>query len=297
MKQLLLFAGILALALSTDIACSYKSPLYDVTYDLTSLANENGDYIVQEANFDGSTNRTWTFNICNNVKTIPRDSNGGNSCDETEHDSSHKYQTPAPVFISNNKQVECSRGASDITVPENYNWYLADSSDPAYGVSLTLKNGDYCKSLSTSSSTYYRTVVMTFICKDTSDSVNTATTVQAWDDYCMYNLYVYTVYGCPVSCPHSEGVACGHHGMCGFDSQVRTARCFCNSGYGGDDCASKKFIGLSASTIFYILNGVALLAVICTIVYIWNKLHKLKADPDADISLEATFNQLGQYAM
>lgn len=40
----------------------------------------------------------------------------------------------------------------------------------------------------------------------------------------------------PVACPHPT---CSAHGMCNSD----TGKCFCHSGYGGADCATKQCAG------------------------------------------------------
>ena len=94
-----------------------------------------------------------------------------------------------------------------------------------------------------------------------------------------------------------EGNVCGSQGVCGYDSSIKTTRCFCTSQYSGTDCTTFQYKSLlSVNTLVMLLTIVIALVTICTIFFVWNKLRKINVNPDAFENLENKFNELGQMA-
>ena len=54
---------------------------------------------------------------------------------------------------------------------------------------------------------------------------------------CQYEITIFSVYACPTECPISDGMACAGNGHCRYDRSNSKARCYCNTGFGGDDCS------------------------------------------------------------
>ena len=114
---------------------------------------------------------------------------------------------------------------------------------------------------------------------------------------CDYTVFFRSAYACPTECPHVNGNVCGSHGVCGYDEELRTARCYCGSRYTGVDCMAFKYKSLlSVDALIIAVTVVVAIVVIYTILYVWNKLRKISVNPDAFDSLENKFNELGQMA-
>lgn len=89
-----------------------------------------------------------------------------------------------------------------------------------------------------------------------------------------------------------------------YDESISASRCFCNTNNKGVQC--EKSTGLSMTNIFMILDIAAVLVVVFTMylllivmmcsVYLGCKLRKIRLDPDANVSLDTKFNELGSLA-
>lgn len=55
-------------------------------------------------------------------------------------------------------------------------------------------------------------------------------------DVCQYIAYAPSQVGCPQECPIVNGAVCSGKGICGFDNNLKTSRCFCDDGYDEVDC-------------------------------------------------------------
>lgn len=88
------------------------------------------------------------------------------------------------------------------------------------------------------------------------------------------------------------------------DDSVKMPRCFCNSLNKGDDCS--QGVGLSMTHIFMIVDIVVVVVVVGTMwelvrrfissIYLGCKLRKIRLDPEANVSLDTKFNELGSIA-
>ena len=148
------------------------------------------------------------FNFCRNTVAIPRDFEGGNKCDETQHsvvgDSAVTTTLPAPIFMlskNGDSESRCYRAGLDVSDENNYQWGLYDSTDPAMGVVLQYKNGDYCCPYSTCSNTEYRqrTFTISLRCADAVSTIPEITSVETTNNECDYKIYLRSIYACPSS--------------------------------------------------------------------------------------------------
>lgn len=105
---------------------------------------------------------------------------------------------------------------------------LIDQGDPTLGLKITYL-GNYC------SGGDQRKFMIELQCADKMSPIPTHALEYA---HCEYTITVPSVYGCPMECPVSNRHLCGGNGHCAYDTDKSSARCFCNKGYSGDDCAS-----------------------------------------------------------
>jgi len=52
-----------------------------------------------------------------------------------------------------------------------------------------------------------------------------------------FHSFSFLFFSCPVECEVSGRELCGGHGYCGYDKDQSKARCFCDDGFDGTDCA------------------------------------------------------------
>ena len=140
----------------------------------------------------------------------------------------------------------CWRLADTTTNANNHEWgflWGPETDNPADGVSLKYLNGDTCKT--DDGELRKRALTLHFECEPTSGHmVNENVTVEE-DTLCDYHVVIKTRYGCPVECPIARRpdsyltAVCAGHGVCGYDETNKAAKCFCNKGFGGDDCSKR----------------------------------------------------------
>lgn len=195
----------------------YSNPPY--TLSLTPAPSLSYTPPQVEANY------TYIFNICGAVQDgIPE------KCDDISG-----LNTAAALQVN-------TRG----TVAEGDDWCfkvgaysdqtsklaLLDERDPSKGVALTYY-GDFCHAKA-GQKPIQRTFRVELGCADRLSPVPT----HAYETTaCGYTVYMPSVYGCPVECPVAQRQLCAGNGHCAYDYDRHAARCFCNRGYGGADCA------------------------------------------------------------
>ena len=111
-------------------------------------------------------------------------------------------------------------------------WKLYSQQDPSKGVSITYfsdpkyncHNGDK------------RTFTIDIICANKMEPV---IDYLREPHHCQYHAEVQSVYGCPRECITTKEGLCNSHGHCAWDPTNEKPHCYCNVGYGGDDCTKK----------------------------------------------------------
>lgn len=172
----------------------------------------------------------------------------------------------------------------------------ADPRFPDRGVQLTYSAGDSAGCRDAQGNAILRTMNLFFRCS--ADATN------VFDDEviiersnCIYDIYLTSLYGCPTQCIKG-GTLCSGKGVCGYDSDAHSARCFCNTGYEGDSCnvATPPPPGITVEGIFLIIMVLLLVGVMALTAFMLLKLRRLQVDPSAYGELAGRFNELGQIA-
>lgn len=93
---------------------------------------------------------------------------------------------------------------------------------------ITHSQGDYCHDTRRS---------FTIFLPCSPDATASVEQQRISEDACSYTITIPTRAACPLECPisPSSGI-CGGNGFCGYDAAAKRSRCFCHSGYVGDNC-------------------------------------------------------------
>ena len=88
---------------------------------------------------------------------------------------------------------------------------------------------------------------------------------------------------------------CNGQGVCGYDNDAQKARCFCNTGFEGDDCltVTQPSSGMSIETVFLIIMVILITVAMFAAGYMVYRLRRLTIDPAAYAELSHRFNELG----
>jgi len=189
--------------------------------------------------------------------------------------------TTAAYQIKNHETFEnCYRLHDGVTPPK---WSLYKSDDPVSGVVLTYMNGDWCNS-SDSNLGRNREFRIAFICADNyGNTFDKEETIEE-TEYCVYETNIESVWGCPEQCGVVNKRLCNGKGTCDYDFTNGSPRCFCYSGYYGDDCSLEQDDNIStiykdddAKYVGLLIIIVILLVIVLTIFfYLWLRFTNTK---------------------
>ena len=76
-------------------------------------------------------------------------------------------------------------------------------------------------------------------CSHTDDGTNIPDIERVYyeQDQCEYQIFLDSIYGCPVECGVIDNKLCNNKGICGYDFTNNEPKCFCYNGYESDpDC-------------------------------------------------------------
>eukprot|EP01039_Chlorochromonas_danica_P010474 gene10476-11604_t len=196
----------------TDLQRAPDEPMYEVVDgDLPCTKN------VVEQNF------TYIFNICGVASSSP--SLSANCKRISGFNEAGAIQVNERGTVGKDDDWCYLAGSAS---PASTSVKLLDADVPTKGVELTYA-GSYCKGGK------QRKFHVQLIC---ADKLNAVPTHALELEPCVYTVTMPSVYGCPVECPVANRRLCGGNGHCAYDEDKGTARCFCNQGYSGSDCAS-----------------------------------------------------------
>jgi hypothetical protein len=171
--------------------------------------------------------------------------------------------------------------------PAAQQYLLLDVTNPSRGVGIKYTGGDPCQGGKR------RSLTVWLQCDDdVNNKPDDEPVFENMNDLCSYEVYVKTAYGCPIECGGltSNGKLCGGHGLCDFDTALRTSKCFCNDGFTGVDCTSPVApppTGLSAVASGLIVVCVFLVGTLAFLAFLWYRIRGLRLDPAAYSSLRA----------
>jgi hypothetical protein len=217
---LLVLLGALGLVgvVRAEELCLPEFQAVGATFDLSPLSlKEDMNYHVMDSVDSEERNFTYVFNVCANAGRLPDP-----ACSRPDG-----LLVPAYQLSMDGK---CKRLSNDA---KEANWDLIDDDNPSMGIQLTYVGGEHCHRADTD-----RSLTLQFVCADVLGFA-TQTDERVVEEYCNYELQVETVFGCPTQCPiGNDRRLCSGHGFCGMDTDAKAPRCFCNDGYGGDDCGT-----------------------------------------------------------
>lgn len=251
------------------------------TFDLSFL-KLSGSYSVKDVNV-AIHNYTYMFNICADTAEIPQTGRAPyDACEETFGYGGDKKTGPAPAFQVSNLGNYCHRLGDN---PNSVEWSQFDPYDATRGVTLKYTNGDKC---GWPVNDQNRSLAIHFLCYDDGANIPDQEPVEN-TDYCSYEVFVRSTFGCPTACFGSNFKLCSSHGVCGYDPDESRARCFCNEGYEGTYCSSATpppQTGMTGESVVLILVSLLLIVVLGVLGYLWMKIKTLRLDP-------AAYNTLG----
>lgn len=109
---------------------------------------------------------------------------------------------------------------------------LLDPHDPTKGISIKYPAGERCSATIAKP----RSASIDVQCANVKSVILSAQE----PDLCEYHLVMNSWHGCPTECPVTSHGLCDSHGHCAYDKQRKEAYCYCNEGYSGASCNSKK---------------------------------------------------------
>ena len=180
-----------------------------------------------------------------------------------------------PAYQVGQGEDVCYRLGVDATT-ENTRWFLNDNHDPTVGVTYEYLNGDaaLCRGK--------RSLAIEVTCKD--DAHNIPDEEPVYENNCRFMFAIDSIFGCPTECGTYRGSLCGKRGVCKFDLDTRAPHCYCQKGYTGYACNEKgenKAEGFTNTTLIFLVVLVMLLLVELAIIMMWNKVKRLRLDPNA----------------
>lgn len=251
------------------------------SFDLSSMQIAPGGYYKVLDMRNPST--SYYFNVCADIS--PPDA----SCTRTSNAYSTAFQVENPT------NPYCYRVGGPAALGWNFSLY--DQVRPARGVRITFLNGENQWCPTTNGIPNNRTFTVELLCANVAPQSNYGDASVFELNNCDYRMQLKSIAGCPLQCV-SSGSICSGHGVCGFDTDAGASRCYCYTGYQGNDCgtATADSGGLSTESIILIIVCIVLCGVIGLVTFMFLKLRKLQVDPAAYGELQGRFNELGMLA-
>jgi len=269
-----------------DMDCTFKDEASGTTYDLTDLMALNPGITQDRISTDNADYR-YTFGVCSTVEA-PKECRNSDGSSRVSHYWAPAWQTK---ISEENQPVTGSTTCFYLGNPdwkEHAGFSLYDSEDPAAGVSLQYDGGQSCHSRQ-----LRRKIKFNFRCATNSIEKFEKNIIDE-AEHCGYEVTVDTKLACPKECGFGSGNSpCGDHGVCGYDSDRKASRCFCNDGYKGGGCgdtttATDDYGAILGLLIFVVI---ALVALAGGGIFMFRYLQKrtLSADGDSYSKLDNSF--------
>ena len=110
---------------------------------------------------------------------------------------------------------------------DDSHYKLIDDTDPSRGVAIEYRAGDRCPS------GVFRTSTIDVLCANVPSLIVSALE----PTICGYHMVMKSYHGCPTTCPITSSGLCNSHGHCAYDKSMKSAYCYCNLGWYGENCA------------------------------------------------------------
>ena len=219
--------------------CGYKFVNESVTFDLSELtltsSSSQSYYGIQSGPY------LYAFNLCQHVvdpgTTIDGECAFGDEYQVSDPDGnlqSRPGDTNSLAFQNGNGQCFRIAGSLNDGFDDLITYSLFDENDPALGVTIHYKYGDYGTACWATSN---RQFDITFICDPDTENIPDDGEVIFEEPTCVYKVEIKSIHGCPTECGRGlDGSLCSNVGQCGYDFDKGTARCYCYGGYEGNAC-------------------------------------------------------------
>lgn len=218
-QNMIVVAAVLATVLSgqaasaSDCSVSVKGASWDLSLLEETLYTTDGDL---ECTKEVEQSYTYAFNVCGKAKKPSGCTGNGD----------------VGVFQYDPKKPDNCYVAGKVT---SMSMETLDPKDRAKGVKVTYKNGAVCHTSGNA-----RTTEIEVLC----DSAATTPQIDHAAEplgpkTCLYSINIRSTAGCPLECARdSDGKVCGGHGLCMTDEATDSVHCYCDDGFGGEDCTS-----------------------------------------------------------
>jgi len=261
MKLLFVLSAFLLVGSAMSMSCTLD--VDGAHFDLSELEKRQ-DYTVLGGDLTWTSQKEekykYQFGLCKNVVKERRQT----ICNDEGEVDAAVYQV-GPVGTS---QPESCHVAGKIS--EQTKLQLQSKADPSLGLFVNYTDGSQCHhdhDLSncdyTGSGTSYgkqcpkRRTAIFFECADAEAEPGEAIEVNSMGQpsHCEYVISMRTMHACPSECGRAYNsdmkrlALCAGHGICGWDKSNNKAKCFCDDGYGGNDCNSSASSGTSETVV------------------------------------------------
>jgi len=263
------------------MSCKYDTK-QGATYDLTKLQelSQTKAAEVHDRMQAAEKDYLYTFGICSTVAP-PANCKKPDGTSRKDPYWAPAWQTNSSQTVDNTPLEErhCAYlGNNDLA--ENAKWDLLDKSNPGAGVSLTYSKGEHCSNGERRALTLNLKCSRVGIEKFDKNVMDEAA-------HCRYEISIESEYACPIECGFGGGHAiCNNHGVCGYDTDSKAARCFCNEGYAGPGCdaaqESEGLKGYGPILGLLIFVTIALVGLVAAIVGLWRFMSKRTIPIDGD---------------
>ena len=194
----------------------------------------------------------YTLNFCGNVVNNPK------PCAHRP-DSGVAWRTN----LNSSHLTDCTRLGGDFTKrPTPIGFKLFDEKKPSKGVVMTMAGGEKPKDCDRVAQ-----LDVVHLCADRSfpPAGRLDETFVELVNNCEYRVFIPSLFGCPKECPVKHGRVCAGRGICSYDTDDQSTRCFCDTGHKGKDCSQSGGSGggkgkIAGAVIGGMLIGITIVA-------------------------------------
>lgn len=224
----------------------------------------------------------YTVGICTTVAP-PANCRKADGSSRVDPDTAPAWQTNASQTEDNTPDIadrHCVYAGGSV-LDEDAKWDILDKENPGAGVSLTYTRGQHC------SSGQRRALTLNFKCSKSAGIEQIDQNVMDESAHCKYEITIESQYACPTQCGFGGGHSlCNDHGVCGYDSDAKTARCFCNEGFTGNGCdsatESQGLQGYGPILGLLIFVTIAIVALVAAVIALWRYMSARTVPLDGD---------------
>lgn len=236
-----------ALLVATAMAQPCQRAFPGATFDLSGLMGN--DYTWTDSRSATEWSYDYTFAFCGPVTNLPP------KCAQADFPGTNypAFQWQNTNTLTNISNKICNPVSNPISPSGGtlrpYQLALIDPNNPAYGVELVYDPISDVTNLPCSVNPDGtpgpgRQLTLVMRCgyepfPAPSTVANPTDTFITEESICNYNAYSWTQAGCPTECKiGGNGKTCSARGICGWDTEISSARCFCDDGYISSDCGA-----------------------------------------------------------